>query len=97
MSELEKIRVYKRTIDDWYPSYRIETMATTPRLIVEVSFLEFPNNAGWRVCAWGGDDCGLEKDFKREQRDAAWATFVEVISQKTVEKWWLKDKGFWPA
>lgn len=51
-------RVMKRTQDNWYPNY--------PNGKVQLSLLRLrgcPDKRNWRVCVWGYDDFGLERDF----------------------------------
>ncbi|MCA9495832.1 MAG: hypothetical protein KC589_02730 [Nanoarchaeota archaeon] len=60
---MKRIDVFKKTSDDWYPNY--------PNDMVKVSFLKLPNilqnsDDEWRVCVWGNDDFGLERDFQSE-------------------------------
>lgn len=90
----EEVRVMKKTTCDWYPPYRLDgPYRGKPLDLVEVSFLELSDNS-WRVCIWGADDTGKEKDFLPEQREDAWQTFVLVISQDAVNPGWLADNGF---
>lgn len=68
--------------------------------LVEVSFIELEQTHPddlllWRVCAWGDDDMGLEKDF--DNRYDAWRCFVKVISMEFVDQQALKDLGFQSA
>lgn len=67
--------------------------------LVEVSLLSLPIPGGGamsdtdtRVCVWGNDDFGMEKDF--DNREDATATFLFVISQEVVNQKWLEDNRF---
>jgi hypothetical protein len=93
-----RIRVFKFTDDDWYgnhklteayPIYNNRTRLVTVSLLTLVSN---PNQTYTRVCVWGNDDYGLEKDF--DNRPEAEAMFMLVISQDAVNQKWLKSKGF---
>ncbi len=60
-----KINNYKlkfiKTEEDWYPT-------VNNKVRVKLILL---SNKMWRVCVWGGDDFGLEKDFPFTGREAA--------------------------
>ena len=91
-----KIQVFKRTEDDWYGCYEIADDARVKDL-VEVMFTQTgPNpNEGlgkWRVCVWGNDDCGMERDFDIE--GDALHLFYHIISWTYVNKDQLKNAGF---
>ena len=92
-----KIQVFKRTEDNWYGCYKIVDDARVKDL-VEVSFTQTgPNpNLGdgqWRVCVWGNDDCGMERDFHTSE-DEALTVFIEVIGWKFVNMNRLSANGF---
>ena len=83
--------VFKRTSDDWCPSYFLQQ----GQGLVEVSFLQTLSVSRvqcWLVCAWGGDDCGLEKVFESEIE--AWCCFLQVIGLEDVTMRALIDLGF---
>lgn len=87
------IDVFKRTSDEWYPSFLEYRNGES---LVRVSFTQTgpnpPIDGEWRVCAWGADDCGLEKDFTDEQE--AWVCFLEVIGYEDVTMDSLAKLGF---
>ena len=64
--------------------------------LVEVSFSQTdpnpPFKGEWLVCAWGGDDCGMEKIFIDEKE--AWCCFLQVIGLENVTMAALTDLGF---
>lgn len=89
-------RVFKATTDDWYPAYKLAGWYKGQEGIklVEVSLLpldSYPVNV-WRVCAWGADDCGMEKDFT--DYDEAQKCFLNVLRLESVDQKDLKDLGF---
>jgi len=88
----EKIRVFKRTLDDWHGSYKFAGWYNGNKdiMLVEVSFLPLSDGM-FRVCVWGNDDCGKEKDFK--DKNEAWECFINVISWDTVNKAELERIG----
>lgn len=91
-----KISVYKDAQSNWYPSYTFKDYTYT--MLVEVSFIKLPslansdNSFNYRVCAWGWDDFGLEKDFV--SRKEAYDCFIQVISLKFVNVEDLTGLGF---
>lgn len=93
-----RVDVFKRTSDDWFPSYSLQqwNKGVESQMLVEVTFCTTgpkpPHNGDWRVCAWGGDDCGMEKDFKDET--LAWNCFLQVIGMEEVTMKALEDMGF---
>lgn len=92
---MKPVEVYKQTQDDWYPSYQIESGTK----LVKVSFFELEDSdeypEKYRVCAWGDDDIGMEKDFILE--GTAWNTFLVVIGMEYVNVEDLKKLGFTSA
>ena len=85
-----KIEVFKQTSDDWYPNY----IVGDGRLqLVRVNILELYEEKSWRVCVWGNDDCGMEKDFINDEL-TSWRAFAEVISLDDVTKDALTKMGF---
>jgi hypothetical protein len=88
-----KINVYKKTNDDWYPNFKIENGDD----LVRVSFTQTgpdPNlgYGDWRVCVWGNDDCGMERDFILEGE--ALNIFYQVIGWDSVDMDKLEKLGF---
>ena len=93
-----KVSVFKRTTDDWHPSYQLSgwNKGVEHQKLVDVIFTQTgpnpPVDGKWRVCVWGGDDCGLERDFSTESE--AWACFLEVIGLEDVTMEALIERGF---
>ena len=87
-----RVEVYKETNEDWYPCYEIEGIS---EMLVRVSFLSLGHDSTeWRVCVWGADDFGMEKDFKKDEREQAWTCFQNVILLQYVNVRNLVDMGF---
>ena len=89
-----RVEVFKRTQDDWYGNYKIAGDQRVSDL-VEVSFMNLlpdQSTTNWRVCVWGNDDFGLERDFENET--VAWNIFLQVIGMKLVNQQALRDLGF---
>jgi hypothetical protein len=72
---------YKETDDDWAPSYILSTKNYPNRgpKLVKISFSQLSTKQ-WRVCVWGGDDLGMEKDFPESEKDEACDLFTHLIS-----------------
>lgn len=90
--------VYKKTTDDWCPSYSLfwYEAGHEREKVVSVTFCQTgqhpPIDGDWRVCVWGSDDCGMERDFQKENE--AWCCFLEVIGLEDVTMDALKERGF---
>ena len=93
MKKMKRIDVFKKTSDNWYPNY--------PNDMVKISFLKLPNilqnsDAEWRVCIWGNDDFGLERDFQSKKE--AMKTFEIISDQDSISAdFLLKQLNFWKA
>ena len=88
-----RVEVFKLTEDDWHPAYRLASWfgGRPGTKLVTVACVEMTNGES-RVCVWGSDDDGLEKDLP--DLASAGALFDYVIRQKYVNKQWLRDIGF---
>lgn len=93
---MNRVDVFKLTEDNWYPPYYIDNNAA-----VMVSFTPLRSEENqceqWRVCVWGNDDCGMEKDFAFNEEAKAWCCFLEVIGMEYVNMKDLKKLGFYSA
>lgn len=90
-----RFRCYKETTDDWCPSY-IRSTANYPNegpKLVEVSLLEL-HTGQFRVCVWGGDDLGMEKDFPADQQSQALNQFLTLLMWPNVNRDDLTTEGF---
>lgn len=76
--------VDRPTSDDWHPN--------RPDGTVRISFMELSTRQ-WRVCVWGGDDCGMERDFNAEDREAAWRLHERLAGCSDVTKRLCGDLG----
>lgn len=100
---IERIDVLKKTNDDWYPCIKVYNPNTKPKdyeSYVRVSFLELQpineHSYKWRVCVWGNDDCGMERDYMSKQE--ALQAFIDIISWGSVDMEPLNLKhGFYSA
>lgn len=85
---------FKFTDDEWYGNYFLNHRGIKTRL-VKVSFLELRlhgDNKEYRVCVWGNDDFGLEKDSTN--KDDQYKLFKKILKMNRVNKQPLMDLGF---
>lgn len=82
--------IFKATSDDWYPCFKVYD-----HTLVKVTCLELSDGSGWRVCVWGADDDGMERDWPTWQGQfPAFQMFMEIIRQPKISKQWLLEAGF---
>lgn len=67
--------------------------------LVEVSFIRLTpwlpaEERIWRVCVWGNDDYGMERDFNPNEENLAWSIFLNVIGEEYVDMKFLLSLGF---
>lgn len=100
---MQRRLVFKLTDDDWYPSQSLnryyQGQAPGTVLLVEVTFLQFLPiplwpDPGYRVCVWGNDDLGMERDYASSEFSEAEQMFHEVIALDRVNKDKLEEWGF---
>lgn len=87
--------------DDWAPPFRLNGwyQGGENRSLVEVSLLTLVAGRGspskTRVCVWGADDRGMERDFDGEFE--ARACFDAILALEAVTMKDLRARGFVPA
>lgn len=81
-----KITVFKSTQEDWHPSYEMED-----HLFLRVSYIPLNNNT-YRVCVWGADDFGMEKDLN--SKNNAKELFHKIVELPEISENALKHLGF---
>lgn len=89
---IESRSAFKLTQDEWYPAFKLDGShrgAKNPWL-VEVSHIRYEDGTS-RVCVWGADDHGLERDFPTGETDKSLAMFLDVLDQKYVNHGYLKN------
>lgn len=79
---MKRVDVFKRTTSDWYPSYHLSAHQEGLDALVRVSFIHLADRE-FRVCCWGDDDMGLERDYENESE--AWSVFLQIIGKESVE------------
>jgi hypothetical protein len=81
------IEVFKRTEDDWCPSYESDAGP-----LVMVSLGQFDDGETWFVTVNGDDDSGMVKEFLREHD--ALTHIQQVIGLEYVNRPHLQALGF---
>jgi hypothetical protein len=91
-----KNTVFKFTTEDWHPSYKLDGRYRGKQglLLLEVSLLKLPSTKEWRVCVWGSDDFGMERDYARCDKKQAIEMFLAVIAEEVVSEVFLKANKF---
>lgn len=100
---VKRAEVFKKTNGDWHPAYKLGSWheGRPPNLtrLVKVSLILYADGSA-RVCAWGGDDYGLEIDYDHGDDDAidpigrATREFGEIMFEERVDPAWLIKRGF---
>ena len=90
----QRIEVYKYTSDNWCPSFELDNPYGKGELLVRVSTMPLMTDGDdrYRVCVWGEDDMGMERDFP-DSVDAA-DMFNRVLRLKDVTMSSLESLGF---
>ena len=91
MINFKGITVFKEVNEDWYGNYSI---ANDQRYLGKYVSIRISKLFGgqFRVCIWGNDDLGMDRDFE-EESDAI-ATFQKIMLVEDLTKQYLKDNGF---
>lgn len=94
-TQVPRYQCFLRTSDDFYPSYYIEN--GMKEMIVEAGFFQLIDGR-WRVCVWGADDCGYEKDFSEKECQDAFLLFLKLLKKNkpddVLTKRFLENEGF---
>lgn len=78
--ETQKRSKFLKTHQDWHPTLQDGTF--------RLSLLKLRN--GWRVCAWGNDDFGFERDFPNfSEAFDLWNSLGDWTTQE-----WFRANGF---
>ncbi len=83
--------IYKETNEDWYPSLIVNWKNIK---LLRVHFMQLSTKQ-WRVCVWGGDDFGMERDYPENKRDLALECFEDIAKlEQPLTRFILKSFGF---
>ena len=76
-----------KTPDDWRPNY--------PNNEVELSIMQLnPKPVAYRVCVWGMDDLGMEKDFITPNPEEALKLYEQLEKKGSISIGELAELGF---
>lgn len=86
--------VYVQVCEPWYGNFHIsQDKRHEHDLLIRVSLLELMHPHGWRVCAWGNDDFGMERDYAPDQRDQALALYQQIVSTQMPTQAQMREWG----
>lgn len=74
--DFQRVTKQIRTNEDWFPTVDGQ---------LRVSFACLTDQQ-WRVCVWGGDDFGMERDFPHVEKQEAKALFEKLVDFTTKQK-----------
>jgi hypothetical protein len=100
VDRLQHNRVFKQTKENWHPSYKLDGWyhGSQETYLVEVSLLKLgaydSKPPQWRVCVWGGDDFGMERDYNYEDKAQAVRMFMAILAEDYVTQAFLKENKF---
>lgn len=81
---------YRPTKDNWYPNFKNNRVRVTIH-----TFQKYQGKIWHRVCVWGSDDCGMEKDFHGKKTiKQALELYNYLIKSPSVERKTLENLGF---
>jgi hypothetical protein len=86
------ISLYKETKDDWCGNFKTDFHNLVCVMFTQTGPDPKNGNGEWRVCVWGNDDLGMERDFTDES--LALSCFYQVIGWKYVDFKPLAKFGF---
>lgn len=90
---MDAMRCFKLCHGEWHPSYNLlhyHNGVFQPKL-VEVSYLPLTDGK-FRVCVWGADDFGLERDYV--DSSDAFVMYLKLLRENHITVAFLRDNGF---
>lgn len=88
-----RISAFVEVKEDWYGNFRIaDDRRFEASQLVRVSLILL-STPEWRVCVWGNDDFGLERDFLADQHEAAMNLYVQIVTSQFPTQKWLRSLG----
>ena len=83
---MKRRECFKNSTDNWYPCY--------DNKLVKVSFMSLgPDGDQYRVCVWGADDFGMERDFDLDRYQNAETLFTRILEMEDVTQKQLTNLG----
>lgn len=92
MTEHYRIEMFKETRDEWCPNYKIPgDLRIDRKSFVRVAMMNL-SDGQHRVCVWGMDDMGMERDF--QSKGAAKDMYKRLAMMPSIEVSTLRTHGF---
>ena len=85
------ITIFKEVKEDWYGNYNIADDARYTGKYVSIRTAKLADYI-FRVCVWGNDDFGMERDYESE--DDALLMFRACVETNELTKRFLIDHNF---
>ena len=80
--------------EDWAGNFKIaDDVRYKDTRFCELSILHL-HDGQWRVCIWGNDDTGMDRDFPADKFEEAHALFLHVAVTHLPKKKLFKELGF---
>lgn len=91
--KLSRIEVFVEVDQDWYGNFKFaDDLRLKDAKFIRVSLLELLSGH-WRVCAWGNDDFGLERDFLSMEYDDAVKLYQTIVTTPRPTQQMMRDLG----
>ena len=91
MINFKGLTIFKEVSEDWYGNYRIADDQRYFGKYVSIKISKLFSGL-FRVCVWGNDDLGMDRDFEIESE--AIAVFQQLIMVEDLTKQYLSNSGF---
>lgn len=88
-----------KTSDDWYPNLEGPDGVMDEVQVGIIGWNQHYNKGetAYRIHVWGGDDCGMERDYKYEEITPQEMFELVMLFPEPLTKDWLEKQGFGPA
>lgn len=90
------LQFFLKTTDDWHPCWNEDEVKVSVIRMKRLRKSEGLEERGWRICLWGADDDGMERDFdKGDDGEDLRDILEEALSiPEPITKSWLRQKGY---
>lgn len=89
IKQSSRLTIFKEVPEDWYSNYKIKDDGRYQGKYVSISLLQLNvKETPWRVCIWGNDDFGMEKDFKdlnQAQQQFEWCIYIQPLTKQYLQ------------
>lgn len=82
--------IFKPVTEPWYGNYKIQDDKRFEDVLLVTVRLVGLNDGKFRVCVWGNDDLGMEKDFEDDLQ--ATQVFSAIVLEESLTRKTLEDK-----